>query len=82
MKKNKLFSYATALLLSAQLFSVAFNSYEVEAASPAPSSTTTEYSVTRSDQIGWVVKTENGKRYKRLYNFSTGEWIGDWIPMD
>lgn len=32
-----------------------------------------------SDNIFWVTKTVNGKLYKRLYNGSTGEWIGDWI---
>ncbi len=29
--------------------------------------------------IEWVYKVENGKRYKRLYNTSTGAWVGDWI---
>lgn len=32
--------------------------------------------------IEWVVSEINGKKYRRLYNFSTGEWIGDWIPCD
>lgn len=27
----------------------------------------------------WITKVENGKIYRRLYNHSTGEWIGDWI---
>jgi len=34
---------------------------------------------TYSDKIQWVFDTINGKRYKRLYNFSTRTWIGDWI---
>lgn len=29
----------------------------------------------------WVYKTINGRQYKRLYNYSTGEWIGNWIPV-
>lgn len=29
--------------------------------------------------IGYRYKTENGKIYKRLYNYTTGNWIGDWI---
>jgi len=33
----------------------------------------------RSDIIDWRYKTENGKMYKRLYNFTTYEWIGEWI---
>ncbi|MEY8523348.1 hypothetical protein AALA90_10005 [Lachnospiraceae bacterium 38-10] len=32
--------------------------------------------------IKWVFKEENGIIYRRLYNYSTGEWIGDWIPCD
>lgn len=79
MKKNKLLSYTTVLLLSAQLFSFGCNACEVEAAAPVSSNTATEASIARSDDIRWVIKTENGKTYKRLYNFSTGEWIGDWI---
>ena len=42
----------------------------------------TEASVSvRADQIGWVYKTVDGKRYKRLYNYTTKTWIGDWIPV-
>ena len=32
-----------------------------------------------AEKIGYVYKTVNGKLYKRLYNYSRGEWIGDWI---
>lgn len=28
---------------------------------------------------GWRYKSENGKYYKRLYNYSTGKWEGNWI---
>ena len=34
---------------------------------------------TIAEKIGYVYKTVNGKLYKRLYNYSRGEWIGDWI---
>lgn len=33
----------------------------------------------RSNSLIWIYKSENGKRYKRLYNASTRTWIGDWI---
>lgn len=33
----------------------------------------------QSDDIGWRYKTVNGKKYMRLYNYSTNQWIGDWI---
>lgn len=29
--------------------------------------------------IQYVYKIEDGKMYKRLYNYSTLEWIGEWI---
>ncbi len=38
----------------------------------------TEISVC-ADILEWIYKVEDGKVYRRLYNASTGEWIGDWI---
>lgn len=32
-----------------------------------------------SHNLRWIYKIENGKVYKRLYNASTRDWIGDWI---
>lgn len=32
-----------------------------------------------SDIISWVFRVEDGKLYKRLYNHSTWNWIGEWI---
>lgn len=34
---------------------------------------------TFSDIVKWRYKTINGKLYKRLYNYSKGTWVGDWI---
>lgn len=33
----------------------------------------------KKDIIEWKYKIENGKLYKRLYNASKDEWIGNWI---
>lgn len=33
----------------------------------------------RQDILEYLYKVENGKLYKRLYNSSTGNWVGDWI---
>lgn len=33
----------------------------------------------QKDDIQWRFKVENNKVYKRLYNYSTLVWIGDWI---
>ncbi len=32
-----------------------------------------------SDIIDWRFTMINGKLYKRLFNYSTGEWVGPWI---
>ena len=32
-----------------------------------------------SDDIRWIYKKENGHYYRRLYNFTTCSWIGEWI---
>ena len=32
-----------------------------------------------SDVIEWRYKLENGNLYKRQYNCSTQEWIGEWV---
>lgn len=33
----------------------------------------------RADILQWRYKIVDGKIYKRLYNASTGHWVGDWI---
>lgn len=33
----------------------------------------------RADKIDYVYEVRDGKLYKRLYNFSKGIWLGDWI---
>ncbi len=39
-----------------------------------------EVSVPYSDQYEWRFKTIDGVLYKRLYNITKQEWVGDWIP--
>jgi hypothetical protein len=31
-----------------------------------------------ADIIEWRYKSENGKLYRRLYNYSKMKWIGEW----
>lgn len=33
----------------------------------------------RKDILEWIHTTINGKKYKRLWNASKGEWLTDWI---
>lgn len=35
---------------------------------------------TRADITGWRFMTINDRVHRRLYNYSRGVWIGDWIP--
>ncbi len=32
-----------------------------------------------SDDIRWRYEIKYGKLYKRLYNYTKDQWIGDWI---
>ncbi len=32
-----------------------------------------------ADKLVWRYKTVNGIMYKRLYNGSTKQWVGNWI---
>lgn len=34
----------------------------------------------RSENIRWIYKEINGKLYKRLYNYTLNEWVGEWMP--
>lgn len=46
----------------------------------ASTNSTAEIVLSRADNIQYRYKFINGRLYKRLYNYSTQEWIGDWIP--
>ena len=41
-----------------------------------------EKSSSRADVIKYVYKVENGKLYRRLYNYSKDTWLGDWELCD
>lgn len=75
MRKIKRFTSALAFCLVLGGTCIPSSLSEIQAASP---DTVAEDSVTRSDIIQWRFKTVNGKLYRRLYNYSTGEWIGEW----
>lgn len=58
--------------------------FTVEIFSIAPTSSINVYASTnivvepRADIIEWRYKTENGKLYRRKFNYSKNEWVGDW----
>ena len=43
-----------------------------------------EVAVEKSSSIAraYVYKVENGKLYRRLYNYSKDTWLGDWELCD
>lgn len=32
----------------------------------------------RADNIDWIYNIIDGKVYRRLYNYTTKQWIGEW----
>ena len=39
---------------------------------------TQDSTITFAQIIGWRYKSENGKVYRRQYNYSRKKWIGEW----
>lgn len=75
---KKIISTAATLSLVA---SILLPPQIVSAASPITSICSSDTAISPlADKIEWVYYTaEDGKIYKRLYNYSTREWIGEWI---
>lgn len=42
--------------------------------------TGTIHDLGKGNQLVWKYKEINGRMYKRLYNTSTGKYVGEWIP--
>lgn len=75
---KKIISTAATLSLVA---SILLPPQIVSAASPVTPTCSSNTAISPlADCIEWVYYTaEDGKIYKRLYNYSTREWIGEWI---
>lgn len=79
MKKEPNKSNCLTLIL---LITVMVQSFNI-AALPVSAAISIErnqgYAITpRANIIKWRYKMENGKMYKRLFNYSTNKWIGKW----
>lgn len=79
--KNKFLTLLITLALCVQIFSLTFISFPADAASTSTSEVASASGgvSTYSDHIGWRTKVVNGKTYRRLYNYTKREWIGEWI---
>ncbi len=73
MKLNKYFIYLICCMIF--FFSLLITPNTTYASRINP----TEIGTERSDIIQWRYKEINGKWYKRLFNYSTNSWVGDWI---
>lgn len=74
-KKKITLILASALFSTLALFQA--NSIESYAYTGAEKSSTTEV-ITYSQEIDYRYKVEDGKLYRRLYNYYTQQWIGEW----
>jgi len=74
-KVTALFTVLACIILT---LSCPYNTLTTEAADIQTSYSET-LSSSRSAALGWRYKEVDGVLYKRLYDYSTGTWIGDWI---
>ena len=74
MKKAAMVSMAAALSLGCYVECVA-----AAVVQPAVVSEVKSEDETRSARLVWYYKEENGKKYRRLYDATNGEWLTDWI---
>lgn len=78
MKKIKKITAALFLTLSLGATPLLTYAEELSAAAPSIESSTMSIISPYKDDIRWVYKFSNGKIYRRLFNYSTGQWVGDW----
>lgn len=70
---SKLAAIGGAACLALSIMACPIATLPVQAAAPGESAVQPQ-----SDILKWLFKIENGKLYRRLYNYSTGNWVGDW----
>lgn len=80
LKKSKKLLYLCFFSLVLATFSPLSTAY---AKGIENTSTTSSYDMetqvsSRKPKIDWRYKIEDGKLYRRLYNYSTQKWVGEW----
>ncbi len=76
MKYNKILLLASAIFLSVSITPSLNISAKEKVSSISDQS---QICVPFSENIDWRYKFIDGKLYKRLYNYSMSQWVGDWI---
>lgn len=77
--KKKIKFFICCICMSVFLVGFCLESSAVEVIMSSNTEMEEEVATPRSEEIGWVLREINGKWYRRLYNYTTGEYIGDWI---
>ena len=75
MKKNIKMTLFALLCCFSLSFMAPGGAFVVDAASNNGTETIQPY----AEILRWVYDIRDNKVYKRLYNTSTGNWVGDWI---
>ena len=75
MKKISKITLMTLLCLLSLLFVAPGFSISASAATPPEEETATP----QADVLEWIYDQRGTSVYKRLYNTSTHNWVGDWI---
>lgn len=84
ISKNLVLLLLVSAIISPILFTDVFAHSAISAYTPTSTIENTvvnseEYlAVPFADIIGWRYKAVDGKMYRRLYNYSKQQWIGNW----
>lgn len=70
---RKIAAICGAACLSLSILACPVASLPVQAAAPGGETVSPMY-----DTIGWRFKIENHAVWRRLYNYSTSRWLGEW----
>lgn len=83
-KSKRILVYLTVLIFSSCILSVNTSAQTVQKGITTVITTSSNSITNKSivypnaQIIGWRYKSENGKVYRRQYNYSREEWIGVW----
>lgn len=74
-KKISKLVFVTALCSMSLMFAAPSHIMQAHAAAP----TDTETISPHADVLRWIYEEREDGLWKRLYNTTRGEWVGDWI---
>lgn len=81
-KSKKIMLSLAILTVSTLMLPVDASAQSQEVALPIPITSSQnsllDVAYPRANIIGWRYKSENGKMYRRQYNYSREKWIGEW----